>query len=136
MTTCDFPRSRKRVFQFEFRRISLFLDLEFLAMQLACLLFNLTLPKRRYLGRAEIGYALRCLLRPSTTSIGLNRPGHGTHNAYRGVELAVTFLLLRPRRRGLGGRGWPKCVQLDQGYAAVVSAVDSAPICRYRLPWS
>ena len=58
------------------------------------------------------------------------------NNAYRGVECAGEFSSLRPRRRGLGGRGWPECVQLEKGYASVVLAVDSAPICRYRLLWS
>ena len=44
---------------------------------------------------------------------------------YRGVELAGKFLSLQPCRRGFSGRGWPECVQLDQGYATVASLDDS-----------
>ena len=47
-------------------------------------------------------------------------------NAYCGVEPAGKCLLLWPRRRGIGGWGWPECVQLDQGYTLVVLVVDLA----------
>ena len=31
----------------------------------------------------------------------------------------------QPLRRGLGGRGWQECVELDEGYALVVTAAFS-----------
>ena len=45
--------------------------------------------------------------------------------AYHGAEFAVKWLLPRPRRMGLGMRGWPECVGLDKGYVPVVSLDNS-----------
>ena len=64
---------------------------------------------------------------------GYNRPIIGPID---GIERFVGYPLWSPDRgrilsvvagaRGFGGRGWPRCVQLGEGYASVVSAVDSA----------
>ena len=45
--------------------------------------------------------------------------------AYRGVELVGKFLSLQAHPRGYGGHGPPECVQLNKGYATVVSSDDS-----------
>ena len=45
--------------------------------------------------------------------------------ACRGVELVGKFLSLRARRRGLGGRRRPECVQPNKGYAPGTSSDDS-----------
>ena len=52
------------------------------------------------------------------------RAGRGLRAGHE-VELADEFLVVAARWRGFGGRGWQECVQLDQGYAPVVSTVDS-----------
>ena len=54
------------------------------------------------------------------------------NSAYRGVEAAGEFLSLRPRPRGFGGRGWPGCVEPEEGYAPVVSLDVSTIIFLFR----
>ena len=78
---------------------------------------------------------------PSSLVGGVSADGDGP-NAYSWTRATQRwhrwtirpFSSLRPRPRGLGGQGWQECVQLDQGYAPVVSAVDSAIILIFRSP--
>ena len=59
-----------------------------------------------------------------------------------GIETFVGYPLRSPVRgrtlsivaaaREFGGRGWPECVQLGEGYTSVVSAVDSARLSLVR----
>ena len=69
--------------------------------------------------------------RPSSLVGGVSEDGDGP-NAYIWTRATQRwhrwtirpFSSLRPCRRGLKGRGWPECLELDQGSVPVVSAVD------------
>ena len=63
-----------------------------------------------------------------------SRPWVDDERLRKRMRLLFVFALYRlprrlsshqPRWGGFGGRGWPECVQLDQGYATVASSVDS-----------